>query len=152
MSTSTPGQTRDQLAGRCRGLGGILSLCGWLLVAAACASQPSGPTGRLNEQIVVPIGGTVRLPDARFSIRFDEVTGDSRCPADALCLLGGDAVVAVTITPRPGSAVRYELHTAGPAAIRHSGFTVTLEQLSPYPFSGQPIDPATYEATLRVTG
>jgi hypothetical protein len=126
-----------------------------LLVAAfgasACADSPSGPTGRLNERIVVAVGQTVRVPDARFAIRFDGVTGDSRCPADALCVLGGDAVVGVTITPSPGSAARYALHTGGPSAIRHNGFTVTLEQLSPYPFSARPIDPSTYEATLRVS-
>lgn len=117
----------------------------------ACEAGPTAPSAPLNEPIVLEVGRSVRVADARVTLRFDGVTGDSRCPADAFCVLGGDAIVVVTVTPSVGATARYELHTAGPSTVRHNGFTVRLEELSPYPFSARPIDPSTYQATLRVT-
>jgi hypothetical protein len=60
-------------------------------------------------------------------LRFQGVTGDSRCPAGALCIQGGDAIVRIDVLQKSGG-------------------------LSPYPFSSlPPIAPGDYRATLRVT-
>jgi hypothetical protein len=79
------------------------------------------------------------------------VTGDSRCPGDALCILGGDAAVLVAVLD--GSSVSaYELHTGSLEPVRHGELTLSLEELQPYPFSSLPaIRPADYRATLRAT-
>lgn len=121
------------------------------LVAEGCSSSPSAPSADLNESITLSLGQTVRLSEARFSLTFDGVSSDSRCPGDAICITGGDAVVDVTVAPWVGSAVRYQLHTGGVGEVRHGSYTIALEQLMPYPFSSRPFDPASYQATLRVT-
>ncbi|MGE3510056.1 MAG: hypothetical protein AB7N65_14370 [Vicinamibacterales bacterium] len=121
------------------------------VLSAGCADNPTAPTASLNEAFVLGVGDVVRIEDQQFSIRFDGVAGDSRCPADALCILGGDATVNVTVTPSRGSRAHLELHTASPRSVQYRSFTLTLEQLAPYPFSSQPIDPSTYEVTIRVT-
>ena len=48
------------------------------------------------------------------------------------------------------SSFPYQLHTGPMQPIRHDDVTIELVQLDPYPFSGRPIEPADYRATLRV--
>jgi len=131
--------------------GTVVAIAVLSVLGAGCTESPAAPTAPLNESFVLGVGDAMRIEDEQFSIRFDGVAGDSRCPADAVCILGGDATVRVTVTPSRGSEVGLELHTAGPRSVQYRSFTLTLEQLVPYPFSSQPIDPSTYEATIRVT-
>ena len=69
-----------------------------LLGVTACDGGPSGPTVDLNERFTVAVGDTATLDSPRVRLEFVEVSGDSRCPADALCIQGGDAVVRLRAT------------------------------------------------------
>ena len=131
-----------------------------LLIAAlatACASDaPSSPSGPVNAQVTLAAGETTNLTSADVRIRFDGVTGDSRCPGDAICIQGGDAIVHVSvgrIGAGAGDAMAtFELHTGSLQPATFNGLTLTLENLSPYPFSSlPPIKPGDYRATLRFT-
>ena len=121
-----------------------------LLLVTACDESPTGPTVPLNREFELAPGNAAVIEDASLSVRFNGVSGDSRCPADALCIQGGDAVVHVTATSSRGSAA-YELHTGNMRPVQHEGLTIALVQLQPYPFSSRTIAPAEYRATLRVT-
>jgi hypothetical protein len=105
----------------------------------------------VNHRFTLAPGEIAMVPDAGVSVRFDGVTGDSRCPGDALCILGGDAVVHVAVLG--GSLVSaYELHLGSLQSVRHGGLTLSLEELQPYPFSSRPpIAAADYRATLLAT-
>ena len=121
-----------------------------LLLGTACSDSPTGPTVPLNSEFVLAPGNSAFIEDAPASVRFNRVTGDSRCPADVVCVQGGDAIVSVTVTSTSGSR-EHELHTGTMAPVRHDDLTITLVQLAPYPFSSGPIQPNDYRATLRVT-
>jgi hypothetical protein len=126
----------------------LLACC--LLAATACDEDiPTGPTVPLNERFVLAPGGVVAIPDARASVQFVGVTGDSRCPADAFCIQGGDAIVQVRVFDT-GEVASYDLHSGDSrrASIVHRGFRLELVELQPYPFSSRTIDPADYRATL----
>ena len=126
----------------------LLACC--LLAATACDEDiPTGPTAPLNERFVLAPGGVVSLPDARASVQFVGVHGDSRCPADALCIQGGDAIVQIRLLDT-GEVTPYDLHTGDSrrGSIVHRGLRLQLVELQPYPFSSRPIDPADYRATL----
>src|SRR4029453_17014055 len=110
----------------------IIGLC--LLAATACAEkQPFGPTVGANERVTPAPneGGTVR--DVDLSVRFVNVTGDSRCPADAVCIQGGDALVHILVLDG-GAWSPYELHTgdSSRASITHKGARIALVELQPY--------------------
>lgn len=121
-----------------------------LLAATACSSKsPLTPARPIDRQIVVPVETSVQVPDASATIAFERVVGDSRCPADAVCILGGDAIVRIEVATRSGRS-GYQLHTGDPRPVTHGDLTIHLVQLEPYPFSAHPIDPKTYRATLRV--
>lgn len=121
-----------------------------LLLSAACSRSPSEPGRPVDVRLVLAPGQVADIGGASAQIRFDRVTGDSRCPADALCVLGGDALVAVTVV-QSGEGTEYVLHTGDMKPARHRDLTIALEQLQPYPFSAHPIDPSDYRATLRIT-
>lgn len=127
-----------------------VSLIVCLIVVTACDESPTGPTVPLNSEFVLAQGSSAIIEDAAVRIRFDGVTGDSRCPADAICIQGGDAVVTLTATSSQGTRV-HELHTGTMAPVKHDELTISLVRLEPYPFSSGPIAPNDYRATLRVT-
>jgi hypothetical protein len=123
-----------------------------LAVSAACASSsPVAPDGAVDVEIVLAPAQSVWIEAASAAVAFVGVTGDSRCPADAFCILGGSAAVHIDVTGPRDQTAAYELQTAGGRPVRYRDLTIALVQLSPFPFSGRPIAPGEYRATLRIT-
>jgi hypothetical protein len=121
-----------------------------LLAAAGCGDTLSGPTSPLDRAFTLAPGEAMGITDASLVVRFNGVTGDSRCPADAVCIQGGSAAVGITVTS-DRSTNDYELHTGDMQPVRHEAFTIALVELVPYPFSSRTIEPEEYRATLTVT-
>ena len=117
----------------------------------ACSEKaPSAPSPIAREVVLAP-GQTAAVTEAGITLRFEGVSGDSRCPIDAICIQGGDALVQIAVIPGRGSARNYALHTGDMRAVSHEDLTIALVELSPYPFSARPIQPSDYRATLRVS-
>jgi hypothetical protein len=117
---------------------------------AACSGSPTSPSVSLGQEFELTPGAAAIVADTSVALRFDGVTGDSRCPVDANCILGGDAIVQISVLSGAGTSP-YELHTGSMAPVRHDDLTIALIELRPYPFSSTPIPPEGYRATLRVT-
>lgn len=123
-----------------------------LLLATACDEKsPAGPTVPLNERFTLAPGQSATIEGVGLTLEFRGVTGDSRCPGDAVCIQGGDAIVHVRV--RDSAQTDYELHTgdSSRAAVSHRQARIALVELQPYPFSSRPIAPGDYRATLSVT-
>ncbi len=132
-----------------RPVAGVLALSSLLL--AACNGGPTGPTFRLDAAFVLTIGESATLQGRTVRISFVGVTGDSRCPIDAVCVTGGDATVGIAVRSGNGPEIHYDLHTGDLRPVQHRTLTITLVQLAPDPFSTETIPPEAYRATLRVT-
>jgi hypothetical protein len=119
----------------------------------ACATRtPTTPGGPVDLRLVLAPGETADVAAAGIRIGFQGVFGDSRCPTDAFCIQGGDAIVRIDVVPSAGRAsTTYDLHTGDMKPVRHGDLTIALENLSPYPFSSRTIPPQEYRATLHVT-
>jgi hypothetical protein len=124
-----------------------------IAVAVCAACSPSGPTARLDENFVLAPGESARVTSADVTIRFVAVRSDSRCPADAICIQAGEAIIRIDVLPSTGDAGArtYDLHTANSQPVRHGDVSIALVELSPYPFASRPTQPGDYRATLRVT-
>jgi hypothetical protein len=105
----------------------------------------------LDEPFTLGVGEKAAVSGAGLTVEFNRVSGDSRCPADALCIQGGDAIVHIRMST--GFGADYELHTADSAraSANHGAYRISLVELTPYPFSASPISPNDYRATLIVT-
>jgi hypothetical protein len=121
-----------------------------LVAMAACGSSPSAPSP-VDQNVTLAPGQAATIEGTSLSLRFDGVTGDSRCPADAICITGGDAEVHIAVTPSAGARRDYTLHTGDMRPVKHEDLTIALVELAPYPFSARPIQPSDYRATIRVT-
>jgi hypothetical protein len=124
-----------------------------LLLAAAfvACDRPTTPTTPLNTQFVLAPGEAREIEDTGGTeVRFNGVANDSRCPADAVCITGGDAHVQIRVASGLGTR-EYILHTGDLKPVTHDDLTIHLVELAPYPFSSRTIAPNEYRATLRVT-
>ena len=124
-----------------------------LLVATACDESPTGPTVSLDMRFTLAPGETASVQGRGVTLRFEGVTGDSRCPGDAICITGGDAIVKVSASGDGGS-LSLDLHTgdSSRATATYGSVKVSLVELQPYPFSSRPpIVPSDYRATLVVS-
>ena len=124
-----------------------------LLAVAGCDEQAvAGPTVVVNERFTLAPGEVATVRDVDQRVRFVVVTGDSRCPADALCIQGGDAIVHISVFD-DGTTSAYELHTgdSSRATVTHKQIRIGLVELQPYPFSSRTIAPGDYRATLTVS-
>jgi hypothetical protein len=124
-----------------------------LLAATGCdETSPAAPSAGLGARFTLAPGERAQVEDTGLRLQFLEVTGDSRCPADAICIQGGDALVHVLAGD--GTTSRYELHTGDDsrAAAMHGEYRIELVELQPYPFGSRPpIQPGDYRATFVVS-
>jgi hypothetical protein len=136
-------------------------MCSWravfacgagVIMSAACDSGPTAPRVDLGQDFVLAPGERRQVARPSLTVRFVEVTGDSRCPADALCIQGGDAVVHIEVTASGAQTTAYELHTGDMRPVVHEDVMIALVRLTPDPFSSRTIEQDEYRATLRVTG
>ena len=111
--------------------------------------NPAAPTPALGSEFTLAPGQQALVQHA-LGVTFIRVEGDSRCPANALCITGGDALVKIEVSSASGKRP-YDLHTGDMMPVTDGGFTIVLVQLQPYPFAGKTTAPGDYRATLRVT-
>ena len=116
----------------------------------ACSdSTPIAPSVPPNQQLTLAAGQSAPIEGTELSLNFVSVSGDSRCPGDAICITGGDALVHIIV--RGDRSAEYELHTGDTsrASALREGWRITLVNLQPYPFSSlPPIQPGDYRATF----
>jgi hypothetical protein len=130
----------------------LLMLLLGLPFAIACdENMPNGPSVPLNQEFTLTPGEAAEIQDTSLRVQFLRVSGDSRCPRDAVCIQGGDALVHIRAAD--GRSSEYELHTGDEsrATATHEGFRIELVNLQPYPFSSRTIQPDEYRAMLRVS-
>jgi hypothetical protein len=155
-ATHNPAASNGCAVGTNRALNGsmpaiLMLIC--LLAATGCDEKsPTAPGVPLNQEFTLKRNESATIDQSRVLIQFTEVTGDSRCPADAVCIQGGDAIVHLQVDEGSDRS-NYELHTgdSSRATAAHKQLRISLVQLQPYPFSGRTIAQDDYRATLKVT-
>jgi hypothetical protein len=123
--------------------------CG-LLAGCGHESNPSSPSpSPVNQAVTLAPGQTVTINSA-LSLRFRGVVSDSRCPAAAICITGGEAVLAFDVLVSGAAEVKYELKSDGPGkTLTLPNYVIALELVAPYPIN-DPIPAGDYRATVRV--
>jgi hypothetical protein len=116
------------------------------LALASCATGASSLGGvPLGREFTLKPGETARVQSTDLRVTFVGVVNDSRCPADAVCIQAGDAVLAL----RVGSA-DVELRSNS-APVRAVGvYNVRVKRVEPYVYTSRVIPPDDYRAALVV--
>ena len=105
----------------------------------------AGDGGR-SRPVVLGVGDSFELPDGS-TLEFVELVQDSRCPADAMCIWQGEAVLQFDL-----DGLRFKTHFTGPddEVTVVDGWAIQVLDVQPYPLASQPHDPADTEVTVRV--
>ena len=100
----------------------------------------------LGREFSLRPGESATIESTGLVVTFLSVLSDSRCPADAVCVWAGDAVVALRVG-RAG----VELRSTSAPETAVGAYRLRLERVEPDVSSGKRIEPADYRAVLKVT-
>lgn len=103
------------------------------------------------EQLVLKNGEQKTTKTGRVTIKFLELSEDSRCPADVNCVWAGVARITVRLS-KNGKSADFELNTNQtdkPAVFR--GLSVALKDLKPRQSTTSKYSPSAYSAVLTVS-
>ena len=124
------------------------TVCFIILGAIGCSSSPAAPSAEvpLGREFSLKPGESATIESTDLRVTFLSVLSDSRCPADALCVWAGDAVVALSV-----GRTDVELRSTSAPETSLGAYRLRLERVEPYVYSGKTIEPADYRAVLKVT-
>jgi hypothetical protein len=118
---------------------------------AACSSDPGYQTVSLNTDFELKPGNRAKVDD-RFTIRFDSVAEDSRCPTGVNCAWEGNAGVALEYQSPDHPPAGIFLNTAGILSSDTivQSYRIKLVGVQPVPKQNGFIKKEDYSVKLRV--
>ena len=130
-------------------------VAGALLAGGAACSSPTSPDGPFRAELMLQPGQVTAVGSTPLRVGFERVASDSRCPADALCIQSGDALVVFRVSVDGRAAGDISLRTRGGTTGENltavvAGYELSIAGLQPYPISSSPIAPGDYRVTLVV--
>ena len=122
------------------------------LILISC-KQPTSPTGqKIEEEFVLKYGQSTQIQYSdTFTIKFQSVAEDSRCPKGATCVWEGNAKIVLQVVQQD-SLVNTTLE---PKELIYSGregikYRIKLVSVSPYPNINEQIKLEDYSIKLIV--
>ncbi|HAD11166.1 MAG TPA: hypothetical protein DCF33_01885 [Saprospirales bacterium] len=122
----------------------------------ACDDTPPTPpvTFMLDRVFPLALGQTGECRDlAGFTIRFDKIASDSRCPKGVECITAGQVEVVLTISKngQPQTiTLPFIIPNGTENVTEYQGHTIRIMGVSPMKFKDKPIDPTAYNIILQV--
>ena len=109
-------------------------------------SHGDSSDGGRSRPVVLGVGDSFELPDGS-TLEFVELVQDSRCPADAMCIWQGEAVLQFGL-----DGLRFKTRFTSPddEVTVVDGWAIQVLDVQPYPLASQPHDPADTDVTVRV--
>jgi hypothetical protein len=128
-------------------------VCALLALASGCAFLPTGSGDRTvapNQEFTLDEGRIAVVAGPALAVEFVEVTEDTRCPIEALCVSAGSATVRVRVSRDGFDPAVLDLRTDDPSAstAEYGSYAVLLLGLDPAPSVS--VEDPDYRATLRV--
>ena len=124
----------------------LLAMCGVAL--AACSGGDSDSIeATLGAPLQLAPGQAAVLSDG-LEVQFAGIAADSRCPSDVTCVWAGEVVTRLAVRHERRTS-QHEVREMASAPI--GGYSVTVLQVLPARSTSQPIAPADYRVTLKIT-
>ena len=127
-----------------------------LMAATAACSSPNDPSGAFRTEVTLRPGEVTAVASTPLRIGFERVAADSRCPATALCIQSGDALVVFNVSVAGSGAAEIRLRTVGGATGQDllasvGGYELSIAGLQPYPQTTTPIPSSDYRVTVSIS-
>jgi hypothetical protein len=104
-----------------------------------------------SQTVLLKPGKAVALFNTGYTLTFEAVTSDSRCPTDVVCITAGTATIRLLLKPPPFTRPPDLLLEMEPGKTTEAAsYRFTFLDLLPAPVSTRSIRPADYRARLRI--
>lgn len=125
----------------------LLMLCVCLVTFIACAQTPQSEN--FPQTVELQSRASKKISND-LTIRMTSVLEDSRCPTGVQCAWEGNAEILLELSG--GNLETVHLNTGGmfPRTEVYNGYTITLQELKPYPTEGMSIEESDYTAVLFI--
>jgi hypothetical protein len=106
----------------------------------------------LGEEFTLPVGKTAAISGQSLSIKFVEVTADSRCPTGVQCIVAGNAKCLMLISySNSQSSLTFTQEGGNETNTMDFNVFKINFKLEPYPVYPNKIKAADYKLTMTVT-
>lgn len=122
-----------------------------MLLAISCSAESDEIKAGLGEEFVLAVGQSASIDGEGLTIRFIEVTEDSRCPEGVECVWEGRVTCLVDII-YSDSTYQQELTQSGRSStsvLEFQGFEIMFD-VQPYPTFGKEIKTDEYRLVLTI--
>ncbi len=131
---------------------GILLAATAVALLLSCSGSSANVSASLDKEFTLVIGQTAKISSENLTIKFMDVTADSRCPSDVECPWAGQVKVLLNIKSG-SSSQEVELTQLGAGndegqKIGNYTYKFTVE---PYPISTHQIEKSEYRLLLTVS-
>lgn len=112
------------------------------------------PEIKLEEQFNLKCGQTITINTVNIKVKFLEVTEDSRCPSDVVCVWAGQVSALLNVNNNGNDIgnVKLTLGQNKDDAVKDiGGYYLKLIDVKPYPISTQKIEKSDYIVTLMIS-
>jgi hypothetical protein len=111
------------------------------------------PDVAFEEPFSIRLGNPLTVGTHALRVTFQEVSEDSRCPADVVCIWAGQVIVVVALREGEHNLGSESLivGNAEESAKKIGDYMVEALVVDPYPVSTGAIAPSDYALTLKVT-
>jgi len=119
----------------------------------AQSSETMNIEAEIDSEFLFQINQSTKIKSEDITITFLNVTADSRCPADVMCVWMGQADIELLVQ-KGDEESSINLSIGGDSSPEESIFDMYLIQLlelAPYPYSSKVIQPDEYTATLKIS-
>ena len=125
----------------------LLMLCVCLVTFIACAKTPQPEN--FPQTVELQPQASQKLTND-LTIRFTSVLEDSRCPTGVQCAWEGNAEIMLELSGGDLETVHLNTGPQFPRTEIYNGYTITLQELKPYPTEGMSIGENDYTAVLSI--
>jgi hypothetical protein len=123
-----------------------------LLLTATLSCSASNLTASLGKEFTLPVGQTAVISGENLTLKFVEMTGDSRCAKGVECIRAGDAKCQMLITFNGSTSdVLFTQQGGGETVQDFLNYYKASFVLEPYPEYGKTIDKSDYKLVMTVT-
>lgn len=141
---------------------GLLAIIGIVFISSCVKQTPKGIpkeatiTANLDNQFQLKTNQIASIENENLKIEFLNITEDSRCPSDVICVWAGQVTAVINIFKNDQNLGDFSLTSqAGKhedSAIKYfDEYSIKLIKVEPYPKSTQKIEISDYIVTLVVS-
>ena len=122
-----------------------------VVVAASCSSAVDLSV-RVPGTVMLKVGEGASIAGTPWTVRFDSVVSDSRCPLGVFCIQAGEALMALHLDNPAADPPRRDnpYFNLGAAPITVEGYRFTQSGVEPIRRLNETIDPKSYVLTLLI--